>query len=175
MNTSLRIFLIVMSICTNGFSQADDGPKALAAFKTLVRRHADSYTTVDGREHIAELGGGWAKERFFMNVSTVKYDVEKTSSLVSPFIGTLTFTLTRKLTAFHKTQAEAAADSVFIREDIKVHKHVFGYQDNEWRPTNRKYGREGAPLDLPCDEFLDKKGTPSERDIHGCLEEFDAK
>lgn len=64
-------------------AQTTDDQKALESFKVLVRRHMESYKP-NGREHVTELGGGWAKERFILDLATARFDVEKTSSLVSP-------------------------------------------------------------------------------------------
>ncbi len=157
-----------------GQAQVTEETRALDSFKSLVRHHVDSYKP-SGREHITKLGGGWAKERFTLDPTSAKFDVEKTSSLVSPFVGTLTFTLIRSFSAYHSTEAEAAADTVFTQEDTSVHKHVFAYQDHQWQPTSRQYRKIGSTLDgyFPCDEFLLKKEKPSEKDTHGCLEEFD--
>jgi hypothetical protein len=155
-------------------AQVSEEQKALDSFRSLVRHHVDSYKP-NGREHVTKLGGGWAKEQFSPDPASVKFDVEKTSSLVSPFIGTLTFTLTRNLSDFHLTETEAAADTVFIKRDTSSHKHVFAYQDHEWQPTSRQHRSIGSLADgyYPCDELLLKREKPSEKDVHGCLEEFD--
>ncbi len=171
--TRIEIVIALMILALPSFAGAQIAEqKALESFKSLVRRHVDSYKP-DGREHITKLGGGWAKEQFI--IDSPKFDVEKTSSLVSPFVGTLTFTLIRRTTAFHSTEDEAAADTVVTYEDRTIHKHVFAYQEDQWQPTSRQYRHVGGSLDgdYPCDELLLKKDKPSEKDIHGCLEEFD--
>jgi hypothetical protein len=157
-------------------SPVTEEQKALDSFKKLVRHHADSYKS-NGRVHVTKLGGGWAKERLTIDPASMKFDVEKTASLVSPFVGTLAFTLNRSHSAFHPTEDEAAADSVFTHEDRTVHKHVFAYQDYQWQPTSRQYQHVGGSLDgyYPCDELLLKEEKPSAKDIHGCLEEFDGE
>lgn len=156
-------------------AQIGEDQNALNSFKKLVSDHVDSYKP-NGRVHVTKLGGGWAKERFTLDPSSAKFDVEKTSSLVSPFVGTLTFTLVRNLTTFHETEAEAADDNTFIKNTAAVHKHVFAYQDHQWRPTSRVHQQLNSSLKdyFDCDEFLLKKEKRSEKDINGCLEEFDA-
>lgn len=159
-------------------AQVTEEEKALDSFKTLVRNHVDSYKP-SGREHVTKLGGGWAKERFILDPASAKFDVEKTSSLVSPFVGTLTFKLIRRFSAFHSTEADAAADAVFTEQDVWVHKHVFAYQDHQWQPTSRQHMTTGSGSSIDgeyfaCDQFLLRKEKPSEKDINGCLEEFDS-
>jgi hypothetical protein len=156
-------------------AQTAEDQNALKSFNSLIRRHVESYKP-NGREHVTELGGGWVKERFTLVPSSVKFDVEKTASLVSPYVGTVTFTMIRQFTAFHPTRTDAANDDVFTKKDRSIHTHVFAYQDHQWQPTRRQYRDVDATTDsdYPCDEFLSKE-DPSERDIHGCLEEFDGK
>jgi hypothetical protein len=172
--TSLIVTLAVLPIVCR--AQANEDQKALDSFKSMVAHHVDSYQH-GGREHVNKLGGGWAKERFNLDPASVTFDVEKTSSLVSPYVGTATFKLSRSLSAFHETEAEAAADDVLTKRDQTNHKHVFGYQDHQWKPTVRTFQYIGIPVlgdDFePCDELLLKVQRPSEKDIHGCLEEFD--
>jgi hypothetical protein len=161
-------------------AQVSEDQKVLDSFKSLVNRHVDSYKN-GGREHVTKLSGGWAKERFVLDIASVKFDVEKTSSLVSPFIGTLTFRLTRSVSAFYPTEADAAADLAVVGSyvDQYLHKHVFAYQDHQWQPTSRKHMITSKSLlngeYFSCDEFLLKDDIkPSHKDINGCLEEFDA-
>jgi hypothetical protein len=59
-------------------AQPSEEQTALDSFKKLVRRHTDSYKS-GGREHITQLGGGWVKELFTLNVSSANFDVEKTA------------------------------------------------------------------------------------------------
>jgi hypothetical protein len=106
----------------------------------------------------------WAKERFIIDSTSVSFDVEKMSSLVSPFVGTLRFTLITKESNLHSTKAEAAVDTVFAHEDKRIHRHVFVYQDGQWQPTSRQHYYDGSWMDCV---FL------KEVDTFGRLEEFD--
>jgi hypothetical protein len=172
---SVAIVIALAAMPARCQSQQTEDAKILDAFKSLVRRHVESYRSI-GREHITKLSGGWAKELFTLDPSSVKFDVERTSSLVNPFVGTLTFTLIRSLSTFHATEAEAAADTALKKWDTTQHTHLFGYQDSKWTPTVRQYKIVGDRFltgVYPCDEFLTKKEKPSEKDIYGCLEEFD--
>jgi hypothetical protein len=81
------------------------------------------------------------------------------------------------MSAFHLTEAEAEADTVFVRQDTSLHRHLFAYQEQKWEPKSRKYQSIGSSVfgeeSFPCDELLVKGETPSRKDVHGCLEEFD--
>lgn len=179
--TSVATSMVLATMPIFCQSQISEEQKALDSFKSLVSHHADSYK-LNGREHVTKLGGGWAKERFILDPGSAKFDVEKTPSLVSPLVGTLAFTLIRKFSVFHSTEIDAAADIVFIREDVWVHKHVFAYQDHQWQPTSRQHMKTGTGTSIDgeyfaCDDFPLKEGRPSKKDIKddlfGCLEEID--
>lgn len=175
--TILMVLAVIPTFC----QPVTEEEKALDSFKGLVRRHVDSYKPY-GHEHVWKFSGGWAKKRFTIDPDSVKFDVEKTNSLVSPLVATVTFTLTQSATAMHPTEEEAAADTVFISQLARykrqegaatrllwVHRHVFAYQDHQWQPTSRQHHTVGSSLDgesFPCVE-------PSEPDGYGCLEEFD--
>jgi len=147
--------------------QVTQEQKALRSFKSLVRRHVDSYKT-NSREKVAIYDVVHeqvmlAKERFSIDPTSVTFDVEKTSSLVSPFMGTLTFVVIVKVTNQHLTQTEAAGDTVFTHEFRSTHKHVFVYQDGKWQPTTRQHTYEGIWVDCVYENS----------DPFGCLEEYD--
>jgi hypothetical protein len=186
---TVRTFLLGL-IPTWFYAQTNEDA-AVTSFKALVNRHIDSYKP-NGRIRVRKVPDGWTRERFVLDAASTTFDVEKTNSLVSPFVGTLSFTLMWAVTAIHKTEGEAAADENFTVPAIpatSVHKHVFAYQDHEWQPKTRAYRHPPSAFsaaqraseylmraltgEFPCDELLHKKETAAEQDIHGCLEEFD--
>lgn len=158
------ILALTLSSC-----QVQQDQKALESFKALVRHHVDSYKP-NGREHvfvglIFEGKNLWIKDRFTIDPTSVNFDVQKTSSLVSPFVGTLTFTITITRTSLHPTKAEAAVDTDCSHEtEVFLHRHVFVYQDSQWRPKSRQHRVEGEWRDCVFRNDVD---------VHGCLEEFD--
>jgi hypothetical protein len=117
------------------------------------------------------LGGGWVKEYFEPNISSVTFDIQRTSSLVSPYSGRLNFELLTHYTAFHKSSAEAAVDSDFTQVSSVLHKHTYAYQDGRWVPQVRRYVSYGGEYD--CTEVINIGPDAGEVDIHGCLEEYD--
>ncbi len=99
-------------------------------------------------------------------------DVQKTTSLVSPYVGTLEFQLVQHFTAFHKTRKEAESDSDFVGSRAVTHRHTYAYQDGMWVPKIRKYvGYSGDTYD--CDEVVNTGENAGQRDLNGCLEEYD--
>ncbi|MGG1123832.1 hypothetical protein ABHN05_03215 [Brevibacillus laterosporus] len=53
-------------------------------------------------------------------MNDLAYDVRKTDSLVSPYIGTISFTLNPQSTDIFNTKDEAAKDTNFIDKDSYV-------------------------------------------------------
>ena len=155
-------------------AQPSKEQNALDSFRSLVRHHADSYKP-NGREYVGKSEDGWMKGVFILDLASVKFDVEKTSSLVSPFIGILTFTLAYSFSRVHSTEAEAAADMVLRKAFTTIHKHSFAYQEDKWEAKVREYHTVASVSrgDFPCDELLLSGSTQWEKDVHGCLEEFD--
>jgi hypothetical protein len=104
--------------------------------------------------------------------SSATIDVQKTASLVSPYIGKLEFQLVQHFTTFHKTRKEAESDSAFVRSRAVIHKHTYAYQDGRWVPKVRKYVGYNSDM-YDCDEVINTGENAGERDLNGCLEEYD--
>jgi hypothetical protein len=98
--------------------------------------------------------------------SSVSIDVERTTSLVSPYIGTLEFQMVEHYTAFHETREDAEADSAFVNSQVKTHKHSYAYQDGKWVPKTRKYVVNGLGM-FDCDEVITVGDDAGERDLYG--------
>ena len=145
--------------------------QVVESFTRYVQQHFASYEH-NRRERTTKLGGGWVKEYFQPDQSSAGIDVQRTTSLVSPYVGTLEFKLVTHYTAFHKTRNEAEADSTFGNSKVVTHKHTYAYQDGKWVPKSRKnVGYDGTLFD--CDEVITVGDNAGERDINGCLEEHD--
>jgi hypothetical protein len=104
------------------------------------------------------------KEYFQPDQSSAGIDVQRTASLVSPYIGTLEFKLVNHYTAFHKTRKEAEADSTFVNSKAIIHKHTYAYQDGKWVPKTRKHEDYGGMYD--CDEVITVGDNAGERDLN---------
>src|SRR6266568_6951357 len=164
------LFIVFASTVALGQTASSD-TQALESFKRYIHQHLASYER-NRRERVTKLGGGWVKEYYEPDTNSASIDVERTSSLVSPYTATLDFRLIRHYTTFHKSRAEATTDSSFLKSDAVTHKHTYAYQDEKWMPKIRKYvGYEGELYD--CDEVITAGDNAGEHDIHGCLEEYD--
>src|SRR5450759_2176821 len=174
MKSRVRLFVALFVLLGNylAFGQDTSSDKqVVASFTAYVHQHFASYDT-NRRERITKLGGGWVKMYFQPDQSSVGIDVQRTTSLVSPYVGTLEFQLVEHFTAFHKTRAEAEADTAFINSKVVTHNHSYAYQDGKWVPKTRKnVGNDGTLYD--CDEVITVGDNAGEHDINGCLEEYD--
>jgi len=87
----------------------------------------------------------WAERRF--QVAELKYDVRKTESLVSPFVGVITFTLTNTQTELFSERSAAQAsidlDSTVYTFEVELN---YAYQDNQWRTTAGRYSMPEDPV-----------------------------
>lgn len=65
-------------------------------------------------------------------VSDYGFDVKVTDSLVTPYIGTLSYTVVFRFTAEHPTKEEAEKDNHFISSLPTPLTFTYGYQDEKW-------------------------------------------
>lgn len=151
------------------------------SFKEYIKNYFESYKS-DKRERITKLGGGWVKECYEPDYD-YKIDVQKTNSLITPFMGICEFTLIRRITNFHKNLEDTESDSLFVKSDKRTHIHNYGFQERKWIVTSRKSQdpvlaelvnpiTKSATLNkwYDCNEvikFGELKGTSN---IHGCWE-----
>jgi hypothetical protein len=164
-------FLVTFGFSLLALGQDTSSDKQVVdSFKTYVQQHFASYEH-NRRERTTLLGGGWAKVYYLPDQSSAGIDVQRTASLVSPYMATLEFKLVMHYTAFHKTRKEAEGDSNFVSSMAVTHKHTYAYQDGKWVPKIRKYVAYGGTYD--CDEVVTAGDNAGERDINGCLEEYD--
>jgi hypothetical protein len=164
-------FAVVLGNCLVLGQDTDNEKQIVESFTRYVQQHFASYET-NRRERTSKLGGGWAKSYYRPDQRSASIDVQKTASLVSPYMGTLEFQLVRYYTAFHKTRPEAERDSAFVNSRAATHKHSYAYQNGVWVPKTRKHvGYDGTLYD--CDEVITFGENAGEHDINGCLEEND--
>ncbi len=136
-----------------------DGPDPLESFKIYSQEFLNSYDK-DKRESVMQLGGGWVKLSFRRH-DVFHYDVEKTTSLVSPYTAYLTFVIFRTQSIHHATKEEATLSKIFPYADTTFHKHNYTFENSHWVVKNRqmKYA-------FDANEWSD-----CEKTIDGCWEE----
>jgi hypothetical protein len=162
-------FFVILGCSLLSLGQDTNNDKQVVeSFTAYVQQHFASYEH-NRRERTTLLGQGWVKMYYQPDQSAAGIDVQRTSSLVSPYIGTLEFKLVNHFTAFHKTRKEAEGDSTFVNTKVVKHTHTYAYQDGKWVPKTRKHEDYGGVYD--CDEVIKVGENAGERDINGCLEE----
>jgi hypothetical protein len=136
--------LLLMLGATTLVTLAQSDSDVVTSFKGYVADYVEGYKT-DRREQIVQSGdamgqpvpGEWHKESFDAPQS-VNIDVQKTNSLVSPYIGVLEFSLTEHNTAIHKSKDDAENDSNFIQVLVFQHRHTYAFQDGVWVPSHAR-------------------------------------
>lgn len=90
---------------------------------------------------VVRAGCGWLKD-YFEPSPNYRIDVQKTNSLVSPYLGVVEFNVTRHATKCHKTQAEAEKDDSFSSDaggyETTTHRDTFVFQDKMWVLKSRE-------------------------------------
>lgn len=174
-------------------ARSDDERKAVESFKGYVEHHFGSYKT-NRRERVRLLGGGWVKQYFTADVNSAEIDVQRTTSLISPYTGKLEFRIIRHFTAFHQSREEAMTDAAFPQTSITSHRHNYAYQDGKWVPKIRQHrafdesaqavaawfnsvgdsaSAQAVAAWFDCAEVIKAGPNAGETDIEGCLEEYD--
>ncbi|TCL32201.1 hypothetical protein EV210_12321 [Anaerospora hongkongensis] len=153
--------LLALFICFNiNLAFASTEQDILAEFKQLAKAHMESYKT-DSREKITfapkETIPGtkfitearWIKDKYIVH-EDYKIDVQKTNSLVSPYIGVLVFKLDRYVVTSYISK-EDAEKKEYPPIDLRwqtEHKHTYAFQDGKWITTERK-SRYPLMYDVP--------------------------
>lgn len=156
--------------------EADD---PVSMFKRYISKHLNSYSK-NKRERMARLGGGWVKE-YYEPEQGYSFDVQKTSSLVTPYTAFCEFVLVRHFTDFHTTRESAIQDSNFIKTDKLKHRHTYGFQEGKWIVTSRFHQmfipaqfKDISTLDeewFDCNQVIPKGENKGATNIKGCWEE----
>ena len=169
---SLIVFSFILLQCSeNRKSDKVENIDPVKTFKDYITKHLSSYKQ-DKRENITLLGGGWVR-LYYEPESNYKIDVQKTNSLVTPYTGYCEFTLTRHFTTFYKNKEDAAKDSIFIKSDKTIHRHHYGFQENNWVVTSREHMMISSVMDndwYDCNEVLQEGIEKGKSNIFGCWE-----
>ena len=139
---AVPILLLVLG-ATTLVTLAQSDSDVVTSFKRYVADYVESYKT-DRREQIVQSGDAlgqpvpeWHKESFDAP-QNVNLDVQKTNSLVSPYIGVLEFSQTEHSTAIHTSKDDAEKDGNFIKILVLQHRHTYAFQDGVWVPKSRQ-------------------------------------
>ncbi len=101
---TLRALLVAGILVGSAVAQDDQG--AITATDKLV----DSIKACPARVRIAQFKKEWVKETWGPPTQ-VKYDINRTASILNPFTATVDFSLTMQYGKHRKTREEAEADT----------------------------------------------------------------
>jgi len=81
---------------------------------------------------------GWAKRK--MSLDDIIYDVQKTNSLVTPYLGIVNFKVYLRQTPFFPTGEEAKASGSFGEaDDGRACRATYGFQEGKWTLKKCEY------------------------------------
>jgi hypothetical protein len=124
---------IVLVLCA-GF-QSQQEKEIVKAFNKIAREYIPAHIARTPTVYNAPCG--WNK--WYWEPSTdYTIDVRKTDSLVSPYVGVVTFGVTSYYTACHPTREEAEKDGNYPNTYDFEHRYTFSYQDDKWVLKSRE-------------------------------------
>jgi len=147
------LFLILVLLSNLAVATPINEYEVISSFKQLTSNHIESYTN-DQRIMVYHMTD-WIKSRIRVD-SKYNIDIQKSNSDLSPYTATFEYIMHIDYTAFHKTKAEAEADTNFQIFDERAQlepsktvgemskypytvRHTYAYQDGKWVNTGIKY------------------------------------
>lgn len=109
----------------------------VASMKALIDAHekavAQAVPVVYSDDHKK-----WTKLR--MRMENIEFDVKKSDSLVSPFVGEVSFDASLQHTDFFDTEEEAATSATFSHvPEPTLCRVMYAFQDGKWETKKRTY------------------------------------
>jgi hypothetical protein len=143
--TILMTILVVDSGCSRTIGKPTEDP--VASFKQKVGDFVNTYKQSKHEEvfHIDRfedvVAEGWRKGSSELVPDSYLVDVEKTDSLVSPYIGTLKFDTKMFVSNLQDSEKGARETQIFTNTNhpyVHNHLHTYSYQDGAWVVKSRK-------------------------------------
>lgn len=154
----------------NGKVADDDNQLIVKSFEKFIDSHLNSYRT-NKRDIVAKCDNGWSKDSFEA-VAEHSIDIQRTTSLVSPYSGVCEFSLLKKGTAYHSTRAEAVADQVFVGPGkIIKHRHSYAFQGGTWVVKSRQHYFESVGEWMDCNDLQTEGVNKGLSNFEGCHED----
>ena len=142
-------------------AQSEQENAVVNSFRKAVNDFVPAH--IQQSHKVEKLGCGW-KKLYFEPSPNYRIDVQKTNSLVSPYLGVVEFNVIRHDTKCHKTQAEAEKDDSFSSNaggyETTTHRDTFVFQDKMWVLKSRELYNTNSP---------DKDPYPC-KPLYGCLD-----
>jgi hypothetical protein len=121
--------------------------QAVASFKQTAANYVATYKQSKHEEvyHLdasfaAHTPEGWRKSYSELASDVYSVDVQKTDSLVSPYVGTLEFHTNLYVSELYGSQDAASQTTDFPAKpnDVRRHLHTYAYQNGAWVLQSRK-------------------------------------
>jgi hypothetical protein len=157
----LLLLPLLLLGCSASKSKPPEDP--VASFKRTVEDFLRIYKQSNLEEvfHIERFEDlvpeGWKKDYSELVSDAYSVDVQKTDSLVSPYIGTLKFDTKMHFSNLQDSEKGARDTQIFADDsDPNVHNHVhtYAYQDGAWVVKSRKQNIHLSSID---DKWTDCK------------------
>jgi len=155
--------LFAVSLCGVA-TAAQLSPDELAkqSFDQLLLRCTDAFKAEDREKVNNPPQGGYVKVR--QTDLKTNYDITRTQSLVSPFMGSLSVSRTGLMTERYPTREEAEASTNLIPKILIVNRFTFAFQSGVWvlkdHAAQSALYKDGVPerLSAPVTYTPSKKG-----------------
>lgn len=130
----LVLFFIIIS--TNITFASSEDQSAISSFKDVVQKHMDSYID-DPRILVFNLNPDWLKTKAV--VSNASFDVQRTNSIVSPYVGIMVYNMS--VGSIKKSTKEAVENDNNFQYDLPDYlcRITFSYQNEKWVPTRYQF------------------------------------
>lgn len=149
--------MLAMMSCTAKPKSANvgrDEQHISASFDSLMAAEMSRYRSVfTGKSRFSALtpptgGKLWERLSFAVDSGSASFNLERTQSLTTPYIGTLSFNTTMWTSRADSSQTEALADTARIHPYRSLHTHIYGRQRGRWVLTSAKFRTERRDSDL---------------------------
>jgi hypothetical protein len=121
-----------------GCAQKQSEPKSeqetvLATFKQTINDYLKSRKAPDSVfESFDDHTKSWKKMHHELDSESAKFDVKKTDSLVSPYVGVLEFVVHERQSPRYSSENSARQATEFPKTYNMQHRHTYSYQDGKW-------------------------------------------
>ena len=129
------ILFLVVVFMFNSICFAADEAQVVASFKEQVKTDLTpiiaTYMNVAPYIQYNNFNNTYKKVIILCD-GNYTIDVEKTNSLITPYIGTAMFYYTKVSTQSYKDKESALNDDKYVNKDIIYFKVIYSYQDDKW-------------------------------------------
>jgi len=149
-HASALLFIVLFGLAFGCSKSADpagadshEQEDPVASFKKTVESYLNGYKqTKHEKVYFIQseyIPSGWRKAYSELVSDAYTMDVQKTDSLVSPYIGILEFNTRHYVSSPLATEQAVRSNAYFTDEySVRKHRHMYAYQSGKWIVTSRK-------------------------------------